>query len=106
GYSSLAYLEQLDVDRLKIDQSFLQGLSDSGSAAAIVQAIVALADALGMDAIAEGIETEAQLAFLQEIGCTHGQGFYFSKPMPALPATRWIAEQVGAPLHPLPSARG
>ena len=84
GYSSLSYLHQYPVQALKIDRSFIaeMGVEDSGSVA-IVRAILALAGALGMQAIAEGIETEAQHRILTQLGCQLGQGFLYARPQPA-----------------------
>ena len=75
GYSSLGYLKRFPIQRLKIDRSFVDGLPEDGSNAAIVQAIVQLAGALGLEVIAEGVESEAQRAFLEAAGCTLYQGF-------------------------------
>lgn len=83
GYSSLSYLQRLPVDTVKIDQSFMQGLSSGSSTAAIVRAVISLAHALGVAVTAEGIETADQAAFLSVLGCDQAQGFYFSKPGPA-----------------------
>jgi PAS domain S-box-containing protein len=83
GYSSLSYLRRFPVDTLKIDQSFVQELSSNASSVAIVRALIALAHALGMNVTGEGFETAAQLARLRDAYCDHGQGFYFSRPLPA-----------------------
>ncbi len=83
GYSSLAYLKKFDIDYLKIDQSFIRNL-DSGSADyALCEAIVVMAHKLGLKVIAEGIETEWQRDLLKQIGCDYGQGYLFSRPVPA-----------------------
>ncbi len=82
GYSSLAYLQRFAVDFIKIDQGFVQRLGSNGGGSAIVQTIVTLAQNLGMDALAEGIETREQLKIVHELGCTFGQGYLFAKPMP------------------------
>lgn len=81
GFSSLAYLHRLPVNNLKIDQSFVQTLGQKTKNKGIVQTIVHLADELGIDAIAEGIETPEQLQHLQELGCEVGQGYLFMKPL-------------------------
>ena len=81
GYSSLAYLKRLPIDRLKIDKSFVDDLPDDGEDAAIITAIISLAQALGLDIIAEGVETEAQKAFLLDAKCSDIQGYLYSKPL-------------------------
>ena len=95
GYSSLSYLHQYPVQALKIDRSFIADLTSDQNAgsAVVVRAIIALAGALGMQVIAEGIETEAQHAALLELGCEYGQGFLYARPQPA---HVWI-ERAAAP---------
>ena len=83
GYSSLASLQNLSVDELKIDQSFVQAMATDASARAIVRAIVSLGHSLEMEVIAEGVETAEQLALLRAEGCDEIQGFYFARPMNA-----------------------
>ncbi|MEA2398218.1 MAG: hypothetical protein QOK25_1774, partial [Thermoleophilaceae bacterium] len=81
GYSSLSYLKRLPLDVLKLDRSFIAGLeSDDESDNRIVAAVIEMARALGIDLIAEGVETKTQLAFLRELGCTIAQGYYFARP--------------------------
>jgi len=82
GYSSLQYLKKLPLSQLKIDQSFINDISSDGSDRTIILTIIAMARALNLDIIAEGVETDAQLAFLRNYGCDHYQGYYFSKPLP------------------------
>jgi len=82
GYSSLQYLKKLPLSQLKIDQSFINDMSSDGSDRTIILTIIAMARALNLDIIAEGVETDAQLAFLRNYGCDHYQGYYFSKPLP------------------------
>ncbi|MFN2589542.1 MAG: putative bifunctional diguanylate cyclase/phosphodiesterase [Actinomycetota bacterium] len=83
GYSSLSRLRELPVDILKIDRSFVQDVPHGQDAGTMVSAIIQLAHSLGMDSLAEGIETEEQHRFLVERGCRLGQGFHFSRPVPA-----------------------
>jgi EAL domain-containing protein (putative c-di-GMP-specific phosphodiesterase class I) len=83
GYSSLRYVRDLEVDGLKIDMSFVQGLAAGGSDRAIVETILTLGRQLGLRVIGEGIETDQQLRLLREMGCEIGQGFLFARPMPA-----------------------
>ena len=83
GYSSLSYLRSFPVDLLKVDQSFVAGLGAEGGDEAIVAAIIRLAHTLGLEAVAEGVETPAQLARLRALGCNLAQGFYLARPMPA-----------------------
>jgi EAL domain-containing protein (putative c-di-GMP-specific phosphodiesterase class I) len=93
GYSSLAYLHSFPVDALKIDRSFVHRLDDRGSQrGAIVKTIVSLAHNLGMDVVAEGIETDTQAEALRALGCRRGQGFLFAKPLPADEARRALAD--------------
>jgi diguanylate cyclase (GGDEF)-like protein len=84
GYSSLRYLQRYPLDGLKIDQSFVAGLGEDGRGdSAIVEAIVGMAGALGMNVIPEGVETAGQLARLHELGCRYAQGFLLSRPLDA-----------------------
>ena len=83
GYSSLSYLKRMPVDVLKIDRSFVGDLGRDPRQASIIEAVVNVADALGMSVTAEGIEEREQLSFLTGIGCEGGQGFLFSRPVPA-----------------------
>lgn len=80
GYSSLSYLQRLPVDILKVDKSFVKGLGTQGNNSAIVAAIANLAEALGLEWIAEGVETLDQLEELERLGCVLVQGYYFSRP--------------------------
>lgn len=82
GYSSLSYLKKFKVYKLKIDQSFIHDISDDPDDRAIVSAIIDMAHNLGLQTIAEGVETAEQLAFLRLQGCNEVQGYYFSKPLP------------------------
>ena len=83
GYSSLAYLKRFPVSKLKIDRSFIRDLASDGSDAQLVSTMVVMGRGLGLSVLAEGIETAAQRRRLVEIGCEAGQGFHFSRPLPA-----------------------
>ena len=91
GYSSLSYLRRFPIDVLKIDQSFIRGLSNDTNDAALVSAIISLGRSLDLNVIAEGVETEEQLAFLKAHQCEEGQGYYFSKALPADAFARLLA---------------
>jgi len=82
GYSSLQYLKRMPLDQLKIEQSFARDVETDSSSAAIVQAIIAMGQALSIEVIAEGVETAGQQAFLQRLGCQLYQGYLYSKPLP------------------------
>jgi EAL domain-containing protein (putative c-di-GMP-specific phosphodiesterase class I) len=96
GYSSLSTLYQFPSTALKVDRSFVQQLGQHGEHVEIVQAIVTLAHQLGMDVIVEGIETRAQLARLQAMGCDMGQGYLFFHPMTTTMIERWLTMLPGA----------
>ena len=83
GYSSLSQLRCFPLDALKIDRSFVKDLPEHEDAAAITLAIISMAHSLGTRVVAEGVETEAQFAFLKEHGCDEVQGYLFSPPVPA-----------------------
>lgn len=91
GYSSLSYLHRFPSDTLKIDRSFVGQMGNDGEKAEIVRAILTLAHELGMDAIAEGVETYQQLQQLRSLHCEYGQGYYFAKPLDVAAATEAIA---------------
>jgi EAL domain-containing protein (putative c-di-GMP-specific phosphodiesterase class I) len=83
GYSSLAYLKRLPIDSLKIDRSFIDGLPSEPHDVSITEAIITLGRTLGLTIVAEGVETVEQWIALDELGCTVGQGFLWSQPVPA-----------------------
>jgi len=83
GYSSLSYLKQLPIDTLKIDRSFVQNIPKDKDDIQITSTIISMAHGLGLDVVAEGIETEQQLSFLKELGCGRGQGYYLARPQNA-----------------------
>ena len=101
GYSSLSYLHRFPIDTLKIDRSFVTRMSENNENTEIVRTIVVLAQNLGMDVVAEGVETNEQLVLLQKLGCENGQGYFFSKPVNADGAERIIAETYSALISPL-----
>lgn len=90
GYSSLSYLKRFAVDKLKIDQSFIRDMADDSNDAAIVRTIIQMAKSLNLKTIAEGVETERQLALLGLQHCDEVQGYYFAKPMPTEEFTRYL----------------
>ena len=94
GYSSLARLHQLPIDTLKIDRSFVSRMGNDGESLEIVRAIMTLAHSLGMDAIAEGVETQEQLLKLRSLNCEYGQGYLFSRPVDSKRAEELLAAQL------------
>jgi EAL domain-containing protein (putative c-di-GMP-specific phosphodiesterase class I) len=90
GYSSLSYLKRFPISSLKIDQSFVRDIASDADDAAIVIAIIAMAESLKLNTVAEGVETVAQLDFLREHGCRTAQGYYFGRPSPAADISRLL----------------
>jgi EAL domain-containing protein (putative c-di-GMP-specific phosphodiesterase class I) len=109
GYSSLSYLKRLPIDTVKLDRSFVTGATTDPDDAALVMAIVTLAHNLRLRVVAEGVETEEQLAFLRLLRCDEGQGYLFGKPSPAdlfeasisKVSTRFRSDRVSEALPPL-----
>jgi diguanylate cyclase (GGDEF)-like protein/PAS domain S-box-containing protein len=97
GYSSLSYLHRFPIDTLKIDRSFVTQMSDNNENMEIVRTVVMLAQNLGMDVVAEGVETTEQLSLLQRLGCEFGQGYFFSKPVGASNAEKIISDTYSLP---------
>ena len=97
GYSSLAYLREIPVDILKIDQSFVTPLGTDPQAVALLRSIIAIADALKLDIIVEGVETRTHVEILTGLGCEVAQGFHFARPEPA----SVVVERLAAPSHPI-----
>ena len=93
GYSSLAYLTSLPISELKIDRSFVRDLGSTPQSSAVVSAIIALARALGLRVIAEGVEQVSQMEVLYNLGCQICQGFLFARPMPANEINEWLRDQ-------------
>ena len=103
GYSSLSYLQRLHVDTVKIDRSFVSRMGLERNGSEMVGAIVVLAHNLGMDVVAEGVETIEQVAQLQSLGCEYAQGFYFARAVDPATAEGLIASQPWRGRH---AARG
>ncbi|HEY0080636.1 MAG TPA: EAL domain-containing protein [Pyrinomonadaceae bacterium] len=101
GYSSLSYLHRFPIDTLKIDRSFVTQMSDNDENTEIVRTIIMLARNLKMNVVAEGVETEQQLAQLISLGCGYGQGYYFSKPVDSEAVSQMLSEPQS---YPLPAA--
>jgi diguanylate cyclase (GGDEF)-like protein len=93
GHSSLSYLKRLPIDEVKIDRSFVMGMTNDDNDAAIVRTTIDLARNLGLEVVAEGVETEAILRDLSDLSCDVAQGFYLSKPLPAADLDGWLGDQ-------------
>ncbi|HEX5433412.1 MAG TPA: EAL domain-containing protein, partial [Candidatus Angelobacter sp.] len=110
GYSSLKYLQNLPIDTLKIDQSFIRTLNSSTDVrsgnAAIVQAIVTLAQQLGLRVVAEGVETDEELEVLRRLGCDFVQGYLFSRPMSVEQCDEFLRASSSWPKHRAPQLPG
>jgi EAL domain-containing protein (putative c-di-GMP-specific phosphodiesterase class I) len=103
GHSSFSHLRDFDIDRIKIDQSFVHGIDMRDGGSAIIQAIVDLAKASGMPVTAEGVETEEQSAFLKQAGCNSLQGFLLSHPVSLETLSLMLAQRSGGMLADVPA---
>lgn len=99
GYSSLSYLTHFPVDTVKIDQGFVRAINERTDNAAIIQAIVSLAQTFSLEVVAEGIETLEDQKRLSDLGCTVGQGYLFSHPLAAADVSQWLADRLGDESH-------
>ena len=99
GYSSFAYLKNLPINQVKIDQSFVQHMTANPNDAAIVEAIISMAHSLGLQTIAEGVETPEQLGILRKLGCDAGQGYYFNLPMASEEIVHLLSHKQHLPWH-------
>jgi EAL domain-containing protein (putative c-di-GMP-specific phosphodiesterase class I) len=90
GYSSLTYLKKFPVDELKIDRPFIAGLGEKAGDEAIVESCIDLAHAVGIRAVAEGVETPAQVEALRAMGCDLAQGYHYARPLPAPLIKEWL----------------
>lgn len=106
GYSSLSYLRRYPIDRIKIDQSFVREMTEHPGSAALVRSILAMATALGLDTIAEGVETAGQVGYLRKQLCKEIQGYLFSHPLPSLELTELLREGAGMQADAEASAAG
>jgi diguanylate cyclase len=107
GYSSLAYLKKLPIDELKIDRSFVMELGDDEANTSLVEAIIAIASSLGIETVAEGVETPEQAAILRELGCANVQGYLYSRPVPCdelVPVLNRLGMTSTPRLHAVPNS--
>ena len=93
-----SYLRRFPVSKIKVDRSFVDGATRGPGDAEIVRAVVGLARNLNKRVVAEGVETEEQLAFLKELGCDEAQGYYFGRPVPAAELTALVKVETGIPV--------
>jgi EAL domain-containing protein (putative c-di-GMP-specific phosphodiesterase class I) len=96
GYSSLAYLKRLPITEIKIDRSFVMGMGTNDDDATIVRSTIDLGRNLGLEVVAEGVESEAIWKELRALGCTVAQGYYLSRPLPPAELGEWLSSR---PLH-------
>ena len=102
GFSSLGYLKRFPLDGIKLDRSFIENVADGLTDAQIVRAVVEMARALGLEIVAEGVETADQLAAVRGLGCHQAQGFYFMPPLPAEEVPGVLAQNPWRGLHESP----
>jgi diguanylate cyclase (GGDEF)-like protein len=96
GFSSLGYLKRLPLSMIKLDRTFVENVTDNPHDAAIVRAVTEMADTIGIDVVAEGVETEEQVRMARELGCGYAQGFHFAEPVPASYVERLLAHPIDA----------
>jgi EAL domain-containing protein (putative c-di-GMP-specific phosphodiesterase class I) len=101
GYSALSYLQRFPFQGLKIDKSFVDGVSHNPADMAIVRAVIMFAKALGLVVTAEGVESHDQAVRLRLLGCDKAQGYYFSRPLPAEEIVKVITSQVAGHRYPV-----
>jgi EAL domain-containing protein (putative c-di-GMP-specific phosphodiesterase class I) len=95
GYSSLAYLRRLPIDEIKIDRSFVMGMDEEADDVAIVRSTIDLGRNLGLEVVAEGVETQAIWDKLRDLGCNVAQGYFLSRPVPPEKLREWLEERRG-----------
>ena len=106
GYSSLSYLRDLPIDELKLDRSFVFPMADDARAAALVASAIDLAHSLGLRMVAEGVETDVAYTELTRLGCDQAQGYFMSRPVPAVELDHWLsARRATTKLIELPQPR-
>ena len=94
GYSSLAYLRRLPLDEIKIDRSFVRDITTDPSDVSLADIMITMAERLGLEVVAEGVETDEQLDFLRAKGCKIFQGYYFSRPQPVEDFTELLGKRI------------
>ena len=97
GYSSLAYLKRFDIDRLKVDKSFIHDMLTNPADMAITRAIIALGHTLGLKIVAEGVEDLATVQVLDALDCEELQGFHFTRPLPVAQLQEWVLQHASRP---------
>ena len=99
GYSSLSYLQKFSIDALKIDQSFVRRITTAPAETTIVTAVIGMARSLNLRVVAEGVETKAEMEFLQDHQCEEAQGYYFSRPVPPEQFAKLLETGISETLH-------